>query len=113
MILSAKQIQEKCLEQIQNLYILFVDLTKAFDTVTRDDHWMTLHKRGCPEKVVAVLRSFHEGMLIHEHECGKSSEPFPVSDETRHRCVIAPTFFSIFFSFMLFEFQNLDKLVSM
>ena len=31
-----RQIQEKCREQNMGLYAAFVDLTKAFDTVSRD-----------------------------------------------------------------------------
>ena len=36
MIYSARQIQEKCIEQQIPLYQVFVDLTKAFDTVNRE-----------------------------------------------------------------------------
>ena len=36
MIFTARQLQEKCQEQIIDLYMTFVDLTKAFDTVSRD-----------------------------------------------------------------------------
>ncbi|XP_071509496.1 uncharacterized protein [Diadema antillarum] len=35
MIFALRQLQEKCREQNQNLYFLFVDLAKAFDTVSR------------------------------------------------------------------------------
>ena len=35
MIFSLRQLQEKCQEQQKPLYIAFVDLTKAFDTVSR------------------------------------------------------------------------------
>ena len=35
MIFAARQLQEKCIEQHQDLYMTFVDLTKAFDTVSR------------------------------------------------------------------------------
>jgi len=35
MIFSLKQIQEKCIEQNIPLYMVFVDFTKAFDTVNR------------------------------------------------------------------------------
>ena len=34
MIFSLRQLQEKCREQQKPLYIAFVDLTKAFDTVS-------------------------------------------------------------------------------
>ena len=36
MIIVLRQVQEKCREQNIGLYAAFVDLTKAFDTVSRD-----------------------------------------------------------------------------
>ena len=36
MIFSARQLQEKCQEQNVDLYMTFVDLTKAFGTVSHD-----------------------------------------------------------------------------
>ena len=39
MIFTARQLQEKCQEQNIDLYMTFVDLTKAFDTVIRDGLW--------------------------------------------------------------------------
>ena len=41
MTFVARQLQEKCREQHQDLYLAFVDLTKAFDTVNRDLLWNT------------------------------------------------------------------------
>ena len=42
MIITARQIQEKCQEQNVDLYMTFVDLTKAFDTVSREGLWKTM-----------------------------------------------------------------------
>ena len=36
MIFSVRQVQEKCIEQDMDLAALFIDLTKAFDTVNRE-----------------------------------------------------------------------------
>ena len=36
MIFTARQLQKKCQEQNVDLYMTFVDLTKAFDTVSHD-----------------------------------------------------------------------------
>ena len=36
MIFSLRQLQEKCREQEKPLYVAFIDLTKAFDLVSRD-----------------------------------------------------------------------------
>ena len=35
MIFAARQIQEKCKKENMDIYILFVDLTEDFDTVSR------------------------------------------------------------------------------
>ena len=42
MIFVVRQLQKKCREQHQDLYLAFVDLTKAFDTVNRDLLWNIL-----------------------------------------------------------------------
>ena len=38
MIFAACQLQEKCQEQYDDLFVIFIDLTKAFDTVCRDGY---------------------------------------------------------------------------
>ena len=46
MIFSIRQLQEKCREQQKPLYIAFIDLTKAFDLVSRDGLFNILLKIG-------------------------------------------------------------------
>ena len=55
MIFTARQLQEKCHEQNVDLYITFVDLTKAFDTVSRDGLWKIMAKFGCPPRYIAMV----------------------------------------------------------
>ena len=40
----------------------FVDLTKAFDTVNRDQPRIILVKVGCLPTFIAMLQQFHTGM---------------------------------------------------
>ncbi|VDL95922.1 unnamed protein product [Schistocephalus solidus] len=42
MIFAARQLQEKCQEMRTHLNTTFVDLTKAFDTVNRDELWKVM-----------------------------------------------------------------------
>ena len=48
MIFCLRQLQEKCIEQDRPLYIVFVDFTKAFDTIGRTGLWQLLRKYGMP-----------------------------------------------------------------
>ncbi|KAK2167233.1 hypothetical protein NP493_1285g00041 [Ridgeia piscesae] len=48
MIFCRRQLQEKCIEQDRPLYMVFVDFSKAFETVGRTGLWQLLRKYGCP-----------------------------------------------------------------
>ena len=63
MIFSLCQLQEKCREQNQPLHLALIDLTKAFDLVSRDGLFKMLPLIGCPPKLLSIVRSFHDGMM--------------------------------------------------
>ena len=95
---AARQLQEKCQEQNVDLYMTFVDLIKAFDTVSREGLWKSMTKFGCPAKFIAMVRQFYDGMFARV-----SSDPFPVTNgEARlHLCGAANTIICM---------RNLDRL---
>jgi len=100
-IFAARQLQEKCQEQHSDLLVTFVDLTKAFDTVSRDGLWKIMQKFGCPRKFITIVRQFHDGMMVKVLDDGDESEAFPVTNGVKQGCVLAPTLFSMVFSAML------------
>ncbi len=61
-IFSLRELQEKCREQRQPLYIPFIDLTKAFDLVSRKGLFTLLHRIECPPKLLKMVTSFHDEM---------------------------------------------------
>ena len=109
MIFAARQLQEKCQEQNTDLYSTYIDLTKAFDTVSREGLWRIMAKYGCPRKFVAIIRQLHDGMLARVQDNGETSQPFLVSNGVKQGCVLAPTLFSLIFSAMLTDaFKDTD-----
>ena len=101
MVFALRQVQEKCKLHGQDLYLLFIDLTKAFDTVNREGLWCILEKIGCPKLFVSLISSFHDNMKATVREGSDSSPAFDVTSGTKQGCVLAPTLFTIFFSLML------------
>ena len=88
------------------LYMTFVDLIKAFDTVSREGLWKIMAKFGCPTRFIAMARQFHHGMLARVHNDGEFFYPFPVTN------VLAQTLFSIMFSaFLTAAFQDDDNVI--
>ena len=78
MILALRQVQEMCMEQNMPLYIVFIDFTKAFDTVPREALWIVLQKFGCTNKFTNLLKSLHQGMRAIASYDGDTSESFDV-----------------------------------
>ncbi|RJG15198.1 hypothetical protein D4A39_16670, partial [Alcanivorax profundi] len=83
------------------LYLAFIDLTKAFDLVSRSGLFALLHKIGCPPKLRKMVESFHDNMSGTVQYDGESSDPFPIKSGVKQGCVLAPTLFGIFFSLLL------------
>ena len=109
MVFAERQLQEKCQEQHCDLYTAFIELTKAFDTVSREGLWKIMAKYGCPQKFIKMVQQFHDGMQARVQDDGELSETFPVSNGVKQGCVLAPTLFSIMFSVMLDDaFRDLD-----
>ena len=94
-------LQEKCREQHRDLFAVFVDLSKAFDTVNRDLLWKVLEKFGCPPKFIGVIKDFHQGMNASVSAAGETSEPFGVIAGVKQGCVLAPVLFNLFVTAVL------------
>ncbi|XP_069783087.1 uncharacterized protein [Narcine bancroftii] len=96
-----RQLQEKCREQYKELYITFVDLTKAFDTMSRKGLWQILERLGCPPKFLNMVIQLHENQQGRVRYSNELSEPFSIDNGVKQGCVLTPTLFTIFFSMML------------
>ena len=101
MIFSVKQLQEKCIEQHVPLYQVFVDLTKAFDTVNRTALWKILGKLGCPTTFIRMLKELHRNMKARVTFNGSLSEDISVDNGVKQGDIPAPTLFSIYFAVVL------------
>ena len=102
-IFCFRLLQEKCIEQDRPLYMVFVDFSKAFDTVGRTGLWQLLGKYGRPEKFTTMIEALHIEMMANVSVGGEVTELFSVITGVKQGCVLAPMFFSIFLSAMLDE----------
>ena len=101
LIFSLRQLQEKCREQKMALYVAFIDLTKAFDLVSRDGLFKILSKIGCPPKLDNPVKSFHSNIKGTVHFNGRFSAPFDIRSGVKQGCVLSPTLFGLFFAVLL------------
>ena len=59
-IFIVRQLQEKYMAKNKELWMVFVDLEKAFDRMPREVVWWALRYLGVDEWIVSVIRAMYE-----------------------------------------------------
>lgn len=88
-IFALKQLQEKCWEQQRPLHA-FVDLTKAFNMVSRSGLYRVLEASGCPPTLLKLIQAFHKSMQATIQYDGSNSAIMQLSYQKRCEAGMCP-----------------------
>ena len=84
----------QCRREYQRpLWIAYVDLKSAFDSVDRNALWLLLRSLGIPLKIVSLIRELYTDTLSCVRMDGTLSDWFPIKSGVRQGCTIAPSLF--------------------
>jgi len=106
MIFVARQLVEKAREHQSDLFFLFVDLKKAYDSVPHPALWRVLEKLGVPSTLVSIIRSFHEDMSVKVIVGQTFTGPIGVCNGLRQGCTMAPVLFSLYFGAVVDDWRS-------
>ena len=85
-----------------SLFMCFIDLQKAYDTVDRTLLWQVLTRIGVPPQMIAVIRQFYDGVrACVRPDDGGCSDWFEVEQGLWQGCVSSPLLFITFFTAVL------------
>ncbi len=96
MIFMVRQLAEKAFEHQTKIYLIFVDLRKAYDSVPREAMWAVQRKLGVPDLLLDIIKSFHTNMEARIRVDGELLEEIAVNNGLRQGCTMAPTLFNLY-----------------
>ena len=96
-LFSLRMLMEQAREFHKPLFLCFVDLKKAYDSVNRDALWSVLQERyRLPPKLVHILKALHQETQGAVRAYGRVSEEFLIRNGVQQGDVLAPTLFNLF-----------------
>ena len=97
-LFSLRVLMEKARDYHRPLYICFVDLGKAYDSINRAALWSVLqYCYHLPSKLLKIIEALHSNTAAAVRTYGKISDHFSVSSGVKQGCVLAPTLFNLYF----------------
>ena len=102
MMFVVRRLQEIGRKTGVSLFMFFIDLQKAYDTVDRTLLWQVLTHIGVPPQMLAIIQQFHDEMrACVRPDDGVCSDWIEVEQGLRQGCVLSPLMFNIFFAAVL------------
>ena len=101
MMFAVRRLQELGRKARVPLFLCFIDLQKAYDSVDRTLLWQVLARFGKPPQMIQVIRQFHDGMRAYvRSDDGRCSEWFEVA-QVRQGYVLSLLMYNVFFAAIL------------
>ena len=113
MIFCARQMIEKAVEHNTKIFMLFIDLQKAYDSVLCQALWHALESYGVPEAMMRMIHCLHDGMKAEVTVDGQVAPEFEVRNGLRQGCVLASTLFNLYFNLVIGQWRDAWSLESM
>ena len=103
MMFAVRRLQKLGRKARVPLFLCFIDLQKAYDSVDRTLLWQVLARFGTSPQMIEVIRQFHDGMrACARSDDGRCSDRFEVARGLRQGCLLSPRLFDIFLAEILF-----------
>jgi hypothetical protein len=95
-ILQAKLVMQRAhIQQGRPLFKVFLDLSKAYDTLDRDRTLQVLEKYGVGPRVRQLLQHFWNNLVVVARQQGFYSQPIMSERGTTQGDIVSPTIFNI------------------
>jgi hypothetical protein len=62
-IFLIRQLMERCMEEKKDMHMIFIDLEKAYDKVSKNVMWWTLQKHKFSIKYIILIKHMYDNVV--------------------------------------------------
>lgn len=96
MLFTLQLLIEKVRNSVDEAFIVFIDYSKAFDSVKHQHLFEIMTKMGFPRHLVALIASLYTDQKATIRWNGEHSDCFGIEKGVRQGCILSPHLFSIY-----------------
>ena len=108
-IANIRWIIEKAKEFQKNIYLCFIDYTKAFDCVDHNKWWKTLKVIGIPDHLTCLLRKLYASQEARVRTLYGTTDWFNMEKGVQEGCLLSPCLFNLHIEHIM---RNTDALMT-
>ena len=105
-IFTLSMLAERCIEMQKDLYLCFIDYSKAFDKVRHEKRFNILEHLDIDGKDLRVIRNLYWDQIAAVRIGGELSEYTLIKRGVRQGCVMSPDLFNIYSEMILRNLEN-------
>jgi hypothetical protein len=79
LIFLIRQLIERCREQKKDMYMVFIDLKKVYDKVTRNIMWWALQKHKLLTKYITIIKDMYDNVVTSVQTSNGDTNDFPIN----------------------------------
>ena len=99
-IYNIRKIIESCNDYNKPLYLAFVDITKAYDSINRNILWDALRDHKVPEYIITLIQSIYHNTTANVRIGDTFSENFSIGVGVKQGDILSPILFNIYLNFL-------------
>jgi hypothetical protein len=94
-IFLISQLMERCREQKKYLHMIFIDLEKTYDKVTRNVMWWVLQKHKVSSKYITLLTDLYDNVVTSVRTSDGDTNDFLINIGLRQGSALSPYLFTL------------------
>jgi hypothetical protein len=94
-IFLIRQFMERCTEQKKDLYMIFIDLEKAYDKVPRNVMWWALQKHKVLSKYIILIKNIYDNVVTSVRTSDRDTNDFPINIGPHQGSALSPYIFDL------------------